>query len=75
MAKRVNIEAHPSQLSLGSVDISIILELFPFALVLDHDMRIQRAGEKVNFLPITFLFELLTDLSSSLSGHRNLDSS
>lgn len=47
MAKRVNIQAHPSQMALGKVDSNVLLELFPFALILDHDMRIQKAGEKI----------------------------
>lgn len=47
MAKRVNVRAHPSQLELGHVDSNILLELFPFAVILDHDMRISRAGEKI----------------------------
>lgn len=47
MAKRVNVQAHPSQLELGQVDSNILLELFPFAVILDHDMRIIRAGEKI----------------------------
>lgn len=47
MSKRVNVLAHPSQLELGHVDSKILLELFPFAVILDHDMRITRAGEKI----------------------------
>lgn len=47
MSKRVNVQAHPSQLELGQVDSNILLELFPFAVILDHDMRISRAGEKI----------------------------
>lgn len=47
MSKRVNVRAHPSQLELGNVDSSILLELFPFAVIVDHDMRITRAGEKI----------------------------
>lgn len=47
MSKRVNVLAHPSQLELGQVDSHILLELFPFAVILDHDMRISRAGEKI----------------------------
>lgn len=47
MSKRVNVRAHPSQLELGHVDSNILLELFPFAVILDHDMRISRAGEKI----------------------------
>ncbi|XP_055323492.1 soluble guanylate cyclase 89Db-like isoform X2 [Sitodiplosis mosellana] len=47
ISKRVNVRAHPSQLELGHVDSNILLELFPFAVILDHDMRISRAGEKI----------------------------
>lgn len=47
MAKRVNVLTHPSQLELGHVDSSILLELFPFAVILDHNMCISRAGEKI----------------------------
>lgn len=47
MADRVNIHAHPSQLELGQIDSSFLLELFPFAIILDHDMRITNAGEKI----------------------------
>lgn len=47
MAKRVNVRAHSSQLDLGHVDSKLLLDLFPFAIVLDHDMCISRAGEKI----------------------------
>ncbi len=47
MAKRINLQAHESQLNLEAVDSSVLLELFPFALILDHDMKIKGAGEKV----------------------------
>lgn len=47
MSKRVNLKAHESQLNLEKVDSGVLLELFPFALILDHDMRIKGAGEKV----------------------------
>lgn len=47
MAERVNIKAHPSQLSLPKVDSNVLLELFPFAIILDHDMRISKCGEKL----------------------------
>lgn len=47
MAKRINLQAHESQLSLEKVDSGVLLELFPFALILDHEMKIKRAGEKV----------------------------
>lgn len=47
MAGRVNVNVHPSQLELGQIDSKILLELFPFAVILDHDMRIKNAGEKI----------------------------
>lgn len=47
MAERVNVNAHPSQLQLGQIDSKILLELFPFAVILDHNMRITNAGEKI----------------------------
>lgn len=47
MAKRVNIKAHPSQMTLDKVDSNVLLELFPFAIILDQDMRIKRCGEKL----------------------------
>lgn len=47
MAKRVNVRTHPSQLEFGKVESKILLELFPFAVILDHDMRISGAGEKI----------------------------
>lgn len=47
MAKRVNIRTHPSQLEFGKVESKILLELFPFAVILDHEMRITGAGEKI----------------------------
>lgn len=47
MADRVNIKAHASQLSLAKVDSNVLLELFPFAIILDHDMHISKCGEKL----------------------------
>lgn len=47
MAKRVNVAAHPSQLSLEKVDSNVLLELFPFAIILDQNMHIKRCGEKL----------------------------
>lgn len=47
MAERVNVKAHPSQLSLPKVDSNVLLELFPFAIILDHNMRISKCGEKL----------------------------
>lgn len=47
MSQRVNVTAHPSQLQLSKVDSHVLLELFPFALILNHDMCITSAGEKI----------------------------
>lgn len=47
MEKRVHIKAHPSQLTLPSVSSSLLLELFPFALILNEKMCITAAGEKL----------------------------
>lgn len=47
MSKRVNLQAHESQMNLDKVDSGVLLELFPFALILDHQMKIKGAGEKV----------------------------
>lgn len=47
MAQRVNMKAHPSQLDLPTVESKVLLELFPFALILDKEMRISCAGEKI----------------------------
>lgn len=47
MSKRVNVAAHPSQMSLEKVDSNVLLELFPFAIILDQNMHIKRCGEKL----------------------------
>lgn len=47
MAKRVNVRTHPSQLIFHEVESKILLELFPFAVILDHDMRMKGASEKI----------------------------
>lgn len=47
MRKRIHIEAHPSQLQLTPVDSSMLLDLFPFALILNEKMQITAAGEKL----------------------------
>ncbi|ALC45282.1 Gyc-89Da [Drosophila busckii] len=47
MAKRVNTVVHPSQLKMPAVDLKVFLELFPFTIVLNHEMKITHAGEKV----------------------------
>ena len=47
MSKRINVQAHSSQLELGTFDSQLLLSLFPFALILDRDMIITSAGEKI----------------------------
>ncbi|XP_055525809.1 soluble guanylate cyclase 89Db-like isoform X5 [Wyeomyia smithii] len=47
MRKRIHIKAHPSQLQLAPVDSSLLLDLFPFALILNEQMQITAAGEKM----------------------------
>lgn len=47
MATRVNVVTHPSQMSLEKVDSNILLELFPFAIILDHEMHVKKCGEKL----------------------------
>lgn len=47
MQRRVHITAHPSQLQLSPVSSSVLLDLFPFALILNEQMRITAAGEKL----------------------------
>lgn len=47
MKSRVHRRVHESQGKLGPVDSSVLLQLFPFALIIDHDMKISGAGEKL----------------------------
>lgn len=47
MKSRVHRRVHDSQIKLGPVDSSVLLQLFPFALIIDHDMKIAGAGEKL----------------------------
>lgn len=47
MKSRVHTRIHDSQVKLGAVDSSVLLQLFPFALIIDHDMKISGAGEKL----------------------------
>ncbi|XP_058812767.1 soluble guanylate cyclase 89Db-like isoform X1 [Topomyia yanbarensis] len=47
MRKRIHIEAHPSQLQLAPVNSGLLLDLFPFALILNEQMEITAAGEKL----------------------------
>lgn len=47
MSTRVNVVTHPSQLTLQKFDSNILLELFPFAIILDHEMQVKKCGEKL----------------------------
>lgn len=47
MQTRVNRKAHISQMRLGPVNSNVLLQLFPFAIIIDHDMKIAGAGEKL----------------------------
>lgn len=47
MKSRVHRRVHDSQIKLGPVNSSVLLQLFPFALIIDHDMKISGAGEKL----------------------------
>lgn len=47
MKSRVHRQVHDSHIKLGPVDRSVLLQLFPFALIIDHDMKIAGAGEKL----------------------------
>lgn len=48
MNTRVHVKAHPSQLKISPITSRHLLDLFPFGLILDHNMHILGAGEKVN---------------------------
>lgn len=47
MARKINAEVHPSQTSLQSVTMDLLFELFPFALLIDRNMKVCGAGEKI----------------------------
>lgn len=47
MKSRVHRRVHDSQIKLGPVDSSVLLQLFPFALIIDREMKISGAGEKL----------------------------
>lgn len=59
MEKRVNREVHESQKHLSKIDSELLLQLFPFGLILDKNMKILGAGEK------------LTDAWSSNNNNRS----
>lgn len=47
MARKINVDVHPSQASLQSVTMDLLFELFPFALLIDRNMKVCGAGEKI----------------------------
>lgn len=47
MARKINADVHPSQTSLKSISTDLLFELFPFALLIDRDMKVCGAGEKI----------------------------
>uniref|UniRef100_A0A1B0EW13 guanylate cyclase n=1 Tax=Lutzomyia longipalpis TaxID=7200 RepID=A0A1B0EW13_LUTLO len=47
MAEKVNRKVHKSQKKLGPVDGSVLLEMFPFGIIIDESMQITGAGEKM----------------------------
>lgn len=47
MNTRVHVKAHASQLKMGPITSRTLLDLFPFGLILNHDMQIIGAGEKI----------------------------
>uniref|UniRef100_A0A1A9VS86 guanylate cyclase n=1 Tax=Glossina austeni TaxID=7395 RepID=A0A1A9VS86_GLOAU len=47
MTNCVNSSIHQSQLELAPVDLNILLDFFPFTIVLNRDMKITYAGEKI----------------------------
>lgn len=47
MALKVHADVHPSQKILKDITMDLLFELFPFALLIDREMRICGAGEKI----------------------------
>ncbi|CRL05278.1 CLUMA_CG018222, isoform A, partial [Clunio marinus] len=47
MAKQFHIQAHPSQLNLKPVTTEMLLELFPFGIILNSEMLIVAAGNNL----------------------------
>lgn len=46
--KRVNKVAVVSQTKFSNVSYQILLQLFPFGLIIDKDVKIMRTGQKVS---------------------------
>lgn len=47
MARKIHAEIHPSQKMLKDITMDLLFELFPFALLIDREMKICGAGEKI----------------------------
>ncbi|XP_063698080.1 soluble guanylate cyclase 89Da-like [Culicoides brevitarsis] len=47
MEKHVHVTAHPSQLELKEISTDLLLKLFPFSFLLDNQMKVCGAGEKI----------------------------
>lgn len=47
MARKVYADVHPSQLALKPTSVDFLFHLFPFALLLDRELAICGAGEKI----------------------------
>jgi hypothetical protein len=47
MRKKLSLKAHSSQLGLTKITAETLLEMFPFGLLIDKNMKIVGAGEKM----------------------------
>lgn len=47
MERHVHVSAHPSQLQLKAISTDLLLRLFPFSFLLDNEMKVCGAGEKI----------------------------
>lgn len=47
MERHVHVTAHPSQLQLKAISTDLLLRLFPFSFLLDNEMKVCGAGEKI----------------------------
>lgn len=47
MERHVHVSAHPSQLELKAISTDLLLRLFPFSFLLDNQMTVCGAGEKI----------------------------
>jgi guanylate cyclase len=47
MRKKLSLKAHSSQLGLAKITAETLLQMFPFGLLIDKNMKIVGAGEKM----------------------------